>query len=274
MKKIILPLILVASLGNSQTIFNTPSRVVSSSGGGGGTSGTINSGTAGQMAYYSGSSSISAATGLFTNGTGTVTGTTVSFTNVNGQNASFTTITGPLATAAQPNVTSVGTLTNLSVAGTVTTTTLNATGTASATTFLASDADLAGTPAYSWAADPNSGMYNAAADAVGLSAGGTDRFRVTGGGTPRAAMSTDLLIGQTISNNNFPSATIHVLGTAFVSGVISSTTGYVHLGSPTTVPTCDATNKGNVFMNTTTNCLNYCDGTANRQVTSAAAVCT
>lgn len=71
-----------------------------------------------------------------------------------------------------------------------------------------------------------------------------------------------------------PSATIHVSGTAWITGNVSITTGYVHLGSPTTIPTCNAANKGNTFMNTTTNCLNYCDGTANRQVTSVAASCT
>ena len=65
-----------------------------------------------------------------------------------------------------------------------------------------------------------------------------------------------------------------VSGSLGVTGPISTTTGYVHLGSPTTVPTCDATNKGNMFMNTTTNCLNYCDGTANRQVTSLDGSCT
>lgn len=71
-----------------------------------------------------------------------------------------------------------------------------------------------------------------------------------------------------------PSATLHVSGTAYMTGRVSLTTGPLHLGSPTTIPTCDATNKGNIYINTTTNCLTYCDGTANRQVTSAAASCT
>jgi len=65
---------------------------------------------------------------------------------------------------------------------------------------------------------------------------------------------------------------ISISGTTYSSGLIS-TSSWVNVGSPTTLPTCNAANKGNVFMNTTTNCLNYCDGTANRQVTSLAASC-
>lgn len=71
-----------------------------------------------------------------------------------------------------------------------------------------------------------------------------------------------------------PNGGEYVSGSSYITGVISSTTGYVHLGSPTTPPTCDATNKGNVFMNTTTNCLNYCNGTSNIQITSTAGTCT
>lgn len=84
-------------------------------------------------------------------------------------------------------------------------------------------------------------------------------------------------MGLAIGTNNVnPSATLHVSGSLIVSnspGTISVST-YVNVGSPTTPPACNATNKGNVFMNTTTNCLQYCDGTANRQVTSVAGGCT
>lgn len=57
-----------------------------------------------------------------------------------------------------------------------------------------------------------------------------------------------------------------------VSGTISATT--VTVNSPTTLPTCTAAKAGNMWYNGITKCLNYCDGTANRQVTSVAASCT
>ena len=52
---------------------------------------------------------------------GTVTG------NISGTTASFSTVTGTLQTAAQPNITSVGTLTSLAVAGNVTAGNVNST---------------------------------------------------------------------------------------------------------------------------------------------------
>lgn len=57
-----------------------------------------------------------------------------------------------------------------------------------------------------------------------------------------------------------------------VIGDISATG--INLSSPTTAPTCNAGRSGYVFYNNTTKCLNYCDGTAYRQVTSLAASCT
>lgn len=95
----------------------------------------------------------------------------------------------------------------------------------------------------------NNGLSRPASNNLSVCAGGTEGWRLT-----TSVVSTSL--------------NLNVAG-----GNVSLTTGYIHLGSPTTVPTCDATNKGNTFMNTTTNCLNYCDGTANRQVTSVAGSC-
>jgi len=58
-------------------------------------------------------SNIAAANGTFA----TITGTTLSFTTVSGTTVNAATLTGVLTTNAQPNITSVGTLTSLSVTG-------------------------------------------------------------------------------------------------------------------------------------------------------------
>lgn len=106
-----------------------PSAAVAS-GGSGGTSGTINAGTTGQLSYYSAATSLSGISGLTTDGgnnlyavnissTGTISASTLSATALNGVNISATNIAGTLSTAAQSNITSVGTLTGLTVAATI-----------------------------------------------------------------------------------------------------------------------------------------------------------
>ena len=51
-----------------------------------------------------------------------------------------------------------------------------------ATNQLEMGAGAAGTPSYSFKGDPNTGIFSAAADAIGISTGGTERIRITNAG--------------------------------------------------------------------------------------------
>lgn len=73
-----------------------------------------------------------------------------------------TTLAGTLSTAAQPNITSVGTLTSLTLAGAIT-----------------APAGTISTPSYSFTTDTDTGMYLSGANIVGLVAGGASRLLVS-----------------------------------------------------------------------------------------------
>ena len=118
-------------------------------------------------------------------------------------------ITGTLATAAQPNITSLGTLTALTVNG-----------------VIGGSAGSASAPSLSFSGDPNTGIYNLAADNLGFATGGVSRgfwsatqFNVTGNGvfsgtgsfggnlsvTGQGDFTTQILVGSnntTLSENN------------------------------------------------------------------------
>lgn len=111
------------------------------------------------------------------------------------------------------------------------------------------------------------GLYNNSGAPIMSVAGNVMQWAST-----RVNISKNTIIGDSTALTTTPLVTLQVSGTTYSTTI--SVTNYVNVGSPTTPPTCNAANKGNAFMNTTTNCLNYCDGTANRQVTSVAASCT
>lgn len=90
---------------------------------------------------------------------GTVSATTVSATTVSG-----TTLTGTLSTAAQPNVTSLGTLTSLTTSG--------------AGNFSDGTKD---NPSVTFTSDTDTGLYLFSEGKPAISTGGTLRFRFTGG---------------------------------------------------------------------------------------------
>ena len=103
--------------------------------------GALTGATSGVFSGNVSTGNVSGATGTFTNVSGTLTtaaqtnitsvGTLGSLTvtgNIAGGNVSGTLLTGTLTTAAQPNITSVGTLTSLTVTGNVSGGNLNVTG--------------------------------------------------------------------------------------------------------------------------------------------------
>lgn len=105
----------------------------------------------------------------------TITGN-VSTGNVSGALGSFTTVAGALTTAAQPNITSVGTLTSLAVTGNASAGNISATG--------GSFTTVAGT--LTTAAQPNV-----------TSVGTLSSLDVTGNVTTSANLVTDLIVGKT-----------------------------------------------------------------------------
>ena len=117
----------------------------------------------------------------------TSTGITFADLTVNGD------ITGTLATAAQTNITSLGTLTSLTVSGTITS------GAITSNDRITGDGTEAA-PAFRFATDTNTGMFPpSGGDVIGFATGGVERLRITSAG----------LVGIGIDN---PSGTLHVRG--------------------------------------------------------------
>lgn len=98
---------------------------------------------------------------------------------------------------------------------------------------------------------------------------------VTGAGTKQLNLANAVWGSFASGINNANTLGINITNPSVaweVSGTISATT--VTVNSPTTLPICTAAKAGNMWYNGITKCLNYCDGTANRQVTSVVGSCT
>ena len=121
-------------------------------------------------------------------------------------------ITGTLATAAQPNITSLGTLTGLTTSGAITAPTgtaigqatfssniiqSNNTGNAGARIRLAVSSE--GNPVYSFEDDTNTGMFTSGADTLNFATGGTERLRINSTGIDVTGTAT--MDGLTVSGN-------------------------------------------------------------------------
>lgn len=99
-------------------------------------------------------------------GTGTLTATAVTATDVTATN-----LTGELQTAAQANITSVGTLTGLTTSGTV------------GANIVSVDDGSATDPSFTFTSDTGNGMYLSGTDEVAFTTGGSQRVKITAGGT-------------------------------------------------------------------------------------------
>lgn len=134
------------TISGSNIVFDTPpgngyyievTTIEGSGGGGGGSSSSISNGNSnvniatanGNITFSSaGNANVVLVTGTGANVTGTlnVTGN-ANVGNIGGNNAIFTSVAGTLTTAAQPNITSVGTLSTVSVTGNANVGNINAT---------------------------------------------------------------------------------------------------------------------------------------------------
>ena len=124
--------------------------------------------------------------------------------NITGTIESSGNITGTLATAAQPNITSVGTLTSFTSTGIDD----NATSTAITIDSNNNVAFLDGTgslPSITNSGDENTGIYFPSADTLGFSIGGSEKMRLnaTGLGIGTSSISRDLVIKQSAGDAGF-----------------------------------------------------------------------
>ncbi len=181
--------------------------------------------------------SVGTLTGLNVSGTATVgvlstvdaqiTGGAIVNTPISGSTGSFSTIVGTLTTAAQPNITSVGTLTGLNVSGTATV------GVLSTVDAQITGGAINGTPI--GATTPSTGTFTTM-DATNV-----------GGALTTAAQPNITSVGTLTSLNVSGTATVGVLSTVdaqITGGAINGTS----IGSTTpsvgTFTTMDATNVG------------------------------
>lgn len=203
--------------------------------------------------------------------------TTVSATNLYGANISGSTVTGGTLSGTAVNGASISgsTVTGGTVSGTalntatISATFANITSTATVYNRLIVSANTLGVSAT--ASRLAAKCLSTAADNCGLtvesSSGGTtlNLGINASNGLPNISNGTSANKLYIMSN---------AIGVGVTNTIASLTTQTLGMISPTTLPVCNASNKGVLYINTTTNCLNYCDGTANRQITSVAASCT
>jgi hypothetical protein len=165
--------------------------------------------------------SIAASSGISGTLTGNVTAITVGATSIAAQSVNASTgFTGPLLTAAQPNVTSLGTLTGLSVSGTTTTATLNSTS----TTNLSGTTNITGTATLN-------GLNIATAGVASFSA---INNTIIGNTTPAAGTFTNLIATSNIVASAGTVSTSITTGALVVVGG-AGISGNVNIGGNTNV---------------------------------------
>ena len=173
------------------------------------------------------------ATGSSLNVTGTLTGGNISTGgtitatgNISGGNLSGTLITGTLTTAAQPNITSVGTLTSLDVTGNVT-----SSGNVSGTYLLGNGAFITGLPAGYSNADVANYLNSAPNINILL---GNSNSNITTGGTIRT-------YGNSIANNFVANSTVTIQSSATQAVVFDAINQTTSSASLTTLATINVT---------------------------------
>lgn len=168
--------------------------------------------------------------------------------NINADNISATLLTGTLATAAQPNVTSVGTLTSLSVSGNTTSTGIvtdnlyhangavwefdHAAGSTGEVQFKGSDGNLAASSGFSFTTGTGALDLTGTMTAGNLNTGGQ-------------VSATGNIQGGNLFTGGFVSATGNVIGGNVTTGGIVSATGNINTAG--TVNAANVSASGNVI---------------------------
>ena len=168
-------------------------------------------------------------------GTGnlTVLGTATA-TGFSGSGASLTTLNASnLSSGTVPDARISGSYTGM--------TNLTGTGTVDFAKFLGNAADTAALPSFSWTGDTNTGIYQPAADQIGISTGGTSRLVVTTSAitstlpirnaTGSAAAPTYSTSGDTNTGIYFPAADTIGFAEGGVEALRITSTGAISVGS-------------------------------------------
>jgi hypothetical protein len=126
-----------------------------------------------QTKLGTGAASPSANKVLVSSGTSSTWGQITAAMIASGQSPTFTNITGTLLTAAQPNITSVGTLTSVASSGAITGNSVSVLDYLQAGQTVAASYSSATTPSYHFTGDDNTGMYRSAADELSFATNGS-----------------------------------------------------------------------------------------------------
>jgi len=159
-------------------------------------------------------------------GSGNFSAGTITATGFSGSGASLTSLTATqLTTGVVPDGRISGSYTGM--------TNLTGTGTVDFSKFYGNGADTAALPSFSWTTDPNTGMWNSAADTIGFTTGGTNRITINSSGISGAGSGLTSLNATQLTSGTVPVARIPAL--AYLPTAGGSITGNLSVGGDLTV---------------------------------------
>jgi len=172
-------------------------------------------------------------------GSGNFSAGTITATGFSGSGASLTALNATqLTTGTVPDARISGSYTGM--------TNLTGTGTVDFSKFYGNGADTAALPSFSWTTDPNTGIWNSAADTIGFTTGGTNRITINSSGISGAGSGLTSLNASNLASGTVPVARIPALGYLPISGgtltgALTVTGDFTVNGTITTVNTEEVT---------------------------------
>ena len=159
-------------------------------------------------------------------GSGNFSAGTITATAFSGNGAALTNLNASnLGSGTVPDGRITGSYTNL--------TNLTGTGTVDFSKFLGNSTDSAAAPSFSWTTDPNTGMWNSGADAIGFTTGGTNRITINSSGISGVGTGLTLLNASNLGSGTVPLARIPAL--AYLPTAGGSITGNLSVAGDLTV---------------------------------------